>query len=281
VTVSRSPLQIAAALQAAPASAVTGREHELATLALHVGARRSVFVSGAAGMGKSALVEAFRRTWQPTPGVRRIFYCGESRTRRAIAVHLLVNELLARGRLESRYIDRRMRVASLGQLRRFIVQQRLPDLSRMMHQNLDGDAACVILDHLDDAHPKVASLIEIWLERLPLVVVARDAASVGHARWLLSAFEPVPLAPLPHDAMRRLIDAWRRTNGAPPLAAADVREVLTRSAGNPGALAALLGAAERPEYRKGGAIQWRLIDLDRRIRALGIGDRPGAAAGPR
>jgi hypothetical protein len=231
-----------------------------------------VFVSGPSGVGKSTLLQATYGEWSAEQEGFPVFYCAESSTRRSIATHMLVNLFLHRGRLESRYVERRKTVASLSGLRRFVAEERLPDLKRMMHQNLGGDRACLLLDHLDDPDPKVASLIEVWLETTPLVLVARHAEAVGRVRWLLSAFERMELLPLPEPTLLRLARDIAGKLGA-HLREADVHEAVALATGNPAQLQRLLHAAARPEYQKSGTVQWKLLQLDERIRAIGLGDQ--------
>jgi hypothetical protein len=273
---SHSPLQIAACLRRLRSQPPTliGRERESAVFRKHLGARRSVFLGGPSGVGKSALLHAIYGEWSAEREGFPLFYSAESSTRRGIATHMLVNLFLHRGCLESRYIERRKTVVSLSGLRRFVAEQHLADLKRMMHQNLDGDRAVLLLDHLDGPHPKVASLIEVWLETTPLVLVARNAEAVGRMLWLLSAFERLELAPLPEPALLRLAHEMAGRIGA-SLREADLHRAVALAAGNPAQLQRLLHAAARLEYQKGGAVQWKLVQLDERIRAIGLGEHGG------
>ncbi len=268
-----SPLRIGAHLQqlrGAPPR-VIDRERELAAVQGHLRARRALFVSGPSGVGKSALLQTTYSEWNAEREGFPLFYCAESSTRRNIATHVLVNLFLHRGRLESRYVERRKTVASLGGLRRFVAGERLADLKRMMHQNLGGDRTCLLLDHLDDPDPKVASLIEVWLETTPLVLVARHAEAVGRVRWLLSAFDCLELLPLPEAALLRMARDMAGRLGV-HLREADVHEAVALATGNPAQLQRLLHAAARPEYQKSGTVQWKLVQLDERIRAIGLGE---------
>jgi hypothetical protein len=271
-----SPLQIASSLQRLRCDppALIGRARESAVLLAHLRARHSVFVSGPSGVGKSALLQATYSDWSADREGFPLFYCAESNTRRGIATHLLVNLFLHRGRLESQYVERRKTVASLSGLRRFLADERLADLKRMMHQNLEEDHACLLLDHLDYPDPRVASLIEVWLETTPLVLVARNADAVGRVRWLLSAFERLELLPLPEAVLLRLARDMAGKLGA-HLREADVHEAVALAAGNPAQLQRLLHAAARPEYQKRGAVQWKVVQLDERIRAIGLGEHGG------
>jgi hypothetical protein len=271
---SQSPRQISAALhqlrQDPPV--LISRERESAALRAHLRARQSVFVSGPAGVGKSALLQATYADWDADREGFPVCYSADSGTRRGIATHTLVNLFLQQGRLESRYIERRTTVASLGDLRRFLVDGRLADLKRMMHQNLARGHVCLLLDHLDDPDPRVAALIEGWLETTSLVIAARDTEAVGRVRWLLSAFERLEVPPLPQRTLLRLArDGIGKLDAA--MREADVHEAVRRSAGNPAQLQRLLHAAARPEHQKNGAVQWKLVMLDERIQASGLGER--------
>ena len=268
-----SPLQIHAQLEQLRQKPplLVGRERELAVLRQHIVARRPVFLRGAAGVGKTALLSALYATWpaaEPRPDVV-LFYCGASRTRRQIATHLLVNLLRHRGRLQSEYVERRKTISSLGALQRFTASEALPALKRMMHQNLARDRACLILDHLDYADPKIASLLEVWLEDTPLILVAGDADRLGRARWLLSSVEHLELGTLDRSA---LLQIARLVAADQPLAEADLREAVGRAAGNAGQLCRLLRATTRSQYRRNGRLQWKLVELDLRIRAIGLSD---------
>jgi hypothetical protein len=279
----QSPTQIASfldQLRREPLRLI-GRDRELAAVRAHVRARRSLFVSGPAGVGKTAVLQAAYGQWRTEAEGFPLFYCTESSTRRSIATHMLVNLFCHRGRLESQYIERRKTVTSLSALRRFVASERLPDLKRMMHQNLSCDRVYLLLDHLDNADPKIASLIEVWLETTPLVLVARNAESVGRVRWLLSAFEHLELLPLPDAALRSVAREMVATLGGARLHEADVHEVLARSHGNPAQLRRLLQAATRPEYQRNGSVQWKLIGLDLRIRAIGLGESAARNNGDR
>jgi AAA ATPase domain len=269
-----SPLQIAAQLerlQREPTS-LFGRDQQLAMLRLYLRSRRSVFVSGPAGVGKTALLHAVYAAWDKEREGVPVFYCGESATRRGIATHLLVNLFLQRGRLESEFVERRKTVGSLSGLRCFVAHERLPDLQRMMHQNLQGKPACLLLDHLDEPDPKVASLVEVWLETMPLVIVARSPRHVGRARWLLSAFEHVEVPLLSPATLLRIARFAVMGRQQLHLNEPDLHAAVELAAGNPRRLKDLLCVAARAEYRRNGAVQWKLVDLDARIRSIGIGD---------
>jgi energy-coupling factor transporter ATP-binding protein EcfA2 len=277
----QSPLQIGAALKALSARQppLIGRDHELATLRASIEAGRSVFVTGPSGIGKTALLDVAYAAANASQAGLPVFYCGESSTRRGIVTHMLVNLFLYRGRLQSEYLNRRNSVDSLAALRRFATQERLPDLKRMMHQNLGRGGACLLLDHLDDPDSRVAALIEVWLETMPLVIVARTAERVGRVRWLLSSFEHLEVPPLRESMLLRLAQNHVACARGLRSQEATIREAVDRAAGNPGRLLQLMQVAGRPEYHRNGAVQWRLIDLDLRIGAIGLGDRARGKAG--
>jgi hypothetical protein len=92
----RSPVQIAAHLGQLRSQRpdLTGRGRELAMLRTLILERRPAFVSGPAGVGKTALVQAVCTGWDIERKNLIIYYCGGARARREIATHVLVNELL-------------------------------------------------------------------------------------------------------------------------------------------------------------------------------------------
>lgn len=268
-----SALQIGTSLQrlrGVPQELI-GRQREAAALRAALENHRNCFVSGAAGIGKTVILQALYACWDKTSTGMALFYCGESARRHRLTTHVLVNLFLERGRLESTYVTRRKTVGSLSGLRRLVTEERLIDLQRMMHQNLVGERIALILDHCDRPDPKVASLIEIWLERFPVVLVARDTAHLGHARWLASACEHLVLAPLGASASLRLANVVAQHAEGAVLSEKELREAVKRSAGNPGRLERLVRAATRPQYRRNGAVQWKLIEMDFRIRDIGLG----------
>jgi hypothetical protein len=71
-----------------------GRGEELVMLRALTLDRRPVFVSGPAGVGKTALVQAVCTGWDIERENVIIYYCGGARAHREIATHVLVTELL-------------------------------------------------------------------------------------------------------------------------------------------------------------------------------------------
>ena len=249
--VAQSALQIASDLEQLRCRAprLIGRDRQLAALHAHIRTRRPLFVSGPAGVGKTALLHALYAGWDTTREGFPVFYCGESHTRHALATTLLVNLFLHGHSLRSTFLDRRKVVTSLSALRRFVTTERLPDLYRMLHQNLPPDA-CIVLDHIDNPDPKVASLIEVWIERMPLILVARRADRMGRARWLLSGCEHLEIPPLSAAALRRLASDTLQKVARCDVRDADIHRALVRAAGNPGRFKELLSAAV--QHQKNG-----------------------------
>jgi hypothetical protein len=273
---SRSALGIASQLRRCKQAPlrVVGRERELASLREHIRARRSVLLSGPAGFGKTAVLQALYAEWDASRDGVAILYGAESRTPRSLITHLLINLFLDRGRLESQHIQRRRSVASLDELRRFVAHERLPELMRMVHQNLERDRVSLGLDHLDDPHPKVTSMIEAWLETTPLILVARRAEALGRAQWLFPSCARVELAPLDETTLRGIARHFVGGMSSCHLDDVDLDQAARLAAGSPRRLQELLRAAARRDYQERGVVQWRLIELDLRIRAIGLGERP-------
>lgn len=240
----------------------------MAAVRAHVRARRPLFVSGPAGVGKSALLHAVYADCAAGEEGAPVFYCGESASRRRLTTHMLVNQFLTRGRLQSSYIERREAIRSLSGLRRFVSREPLADLTRMMQQNLPHGRICLLLDHLHQPARSVASLIEVWLETTPLILVARHPEDLGPARWLLSGFDHLEIAPLDTPTLVRIARQVTARLGGEHLREAELHAAAARARGCPRRLVQILRAAVQPEYRKRGTIQWKLVDIDLRIRLL-------------
>lgn len=229
-------------------------------------AGRSLFVSGAAGVGKTALLQATCAAWGASREAPPVFYCADSRTRRSLVTHLLVNLLHYRGCLHSTYIERPTVVQSLRALQQFVSSTHLPALYRMLHHNLPP-GAWIVLDQLDNPDPKVASMVEVWLERARLILVARNPEDLGRCRWLLSTLEHVEVPALSTAILIRLAREMRQDLARLTIRDSDVRRAAVRSAGNPRRFQELLTTASKPQYQRHGAIMWNVVDIDLRIRA--------------
>lgn len=255
-----------------------GRDGELDALAAHLRNGRSVFLSGPAGIGKTALLRTVYAQSGASTGGRTILYCGASGSRRVLAQRLLVSAFVAFARLDSRYIGRRTRIVSPAELEHFLRGATQAELTRMMHQTIAQGPCALLLDHVDHCHARVAAPVELWLERLPLVIVARSADATGRVRWLLSSCERLELGPLAPPASLRLARALAAESAA-PIGESAIAAAAVRAAGNPGRLSELMRAAAHPRYQRNGAIRWPLIELDLRIRDAAAGLRRRTDAG--
>ena len=247
-----------------------GRDRDLAEIRALLISRRSIFLSGPAGIGKSAILQGLYGAWDPAREGFPLIYCSASRTCRGIIEQVLVNLLLLRGHLTMQYLGRRRTVTSAAELRRWVLGAGIPELRRMMHQNLHGQDAGLLLDHLDEAEPHVASLIEIWLERMPLALVARDADSMGRIRGLLCECTALRVAPLPAARLGRLARETLRRLAGVSASEADLNRLVRLAAGCPGALLDLLRAAVQGAQAGNGAIRWSLVRIDARMQAAGL-----------
>jgi len=236
----------------------------------HVRSGQSVLVTGPTGSGKSTLLRALYGSWTPERQEREPLYAEESRTPRVLLRHLLANLLLSRGRLEG---DEGARIASIGELSRFVANADLHELVALAYRNVSRDRVVLVLDHLDPAHPKAATMIEAWLEHGPVVLGAQRAVGVGRVRCLLPSDAQLGMRPLDTRSIHGIIENLSAELQL-SLDAGDVTTLTRLAAGNPGRLCLLMRTATNPRYRTNGGIQWRLVALDVRIREIGDGDQP-------
>lgn len=291
VDVHHSTTRIAASLRGLRSDPprLVGRDAVSNELRSLVQAGKSVFVSGPAGVGKSSLAQALYAGWSMGEGSVPLLYCAESSTPRGVSVHLLVNLFLERQRLRGQYVERTTTIASALELRRFVECEPLPELRRLMNQSLAAQRACIVLDHLDDPRPRVASLLEVWLETMPVVVVARSPERTGRARGLLCLFERLEVEPLSESTLVGMARDLHGASGEIDLSEEDLHFAARRCEGNPGRLTSVLRAAAKHFDQRAGRVRWKLADLDLRIeaieqharRTLGAAARDGGKANDR
>ncbi len=216
-----------------------GRGKEVEQLLRLHGERRHLVILGRAGVGKSELVRHVSH-------VVKLTVCAES-VRLAEMCEGLERELGMAAGVE-RLVQRKNRVLAV----------------------LSGSDATVVFDGIGWTTPKLSSFLGCVSERVPVWVVTRSERSwdIGHFWTRLSRFERVEVGPFHLAETREVIE---RLVGSGELAADALEAVdgLHRlSGGNPGVLTELVRGLAVGRYDLHSRRGLKLLDLDRRIRAL-------------
>src|SRR5579883_1588220 len=225
------------------ASTLIGRNREYEAVVRAIQARRLVFLSGPAGVGKSALARAVAAAAEPSAPV---LYVPRARTCAGAAAGIAA-ALAAPGRTALRT------GAELRFLRRGAAARSAEILRRRT-----GRERAVIFDHVDNPGPRLDALVDLWRERTTVVLIARSEQTLGRLHRHLYDCERVPLDPL---------DAAAGAAFVHELPSADEAARLVRQAdGIPGLLHATLRLAARRGHA--GA---PLAALLRRVRLEALG----------
>ncbi|MCW5552984.1 MAG: hypothetical protein KIS67_12595 [Verrucomicrobiae bacterium] len=216
-----------------------GRQRELLRLE-HLHARRQhVLILGAAGVGKSALIERLTRR---VP----LLICPQS-VRRTEIFDALENQL-------------GLNVSGLTLIQR----------KRLLLRSLTDAAWPVVFDGVSWTTPRLSSFLEGVKERTPVWICARSEHSwdIGHIWPVLGRFAHVELRPFHLTDSRTLVAAGVAA-GRIPAGALDAVERLHQVAkGNARVLVELLEGLASGHYDPRKRSDLKLLDLDRRIHQL-------------
>lgn len=193
--------------------------------AVHPG--EAVFVCGAAGVGKTALVRAAARTDR-----NGIAYVPQARTcaRASIGIAAAV---ASRG-------DNRRR--SVAPLLRMGARARADLIAR----RLRGQALrAVVFDHVDYPCPHIPHLLDYWRDRASIVVVARWEATLDCAWHCVRGGARIELRSLAAADACDLIRRWTDALSLPPREDADVETLVQLAHGNPRLIVTTLRLAAR------------------------------------
>jgi len=200
---------------------------------------RNLVVAGPEGAGKTALVlEAVRGR----PG---ILYCADTSTLKTACECLLVALGIAGAPADN--VARK----------------------RMVLRAVRGRKTRFVFDHVGRVTPRLLSLLEAIHESHPLIIVTRSLAwpDIGHLKMILWDFDKLEIANLGAPDARRLVRAESERLGLRlPDARRFEREVCRLSHGNPRLILELCRRADAA----GPGLSARVLDLDRRIAALGL-----------
>jgi hypothetical protein len=218
-----------------------GRQFEVEQLRTLYGLRRHLLIIGAAGIGKSALLQQVRQycpllICEDTSSLRRICDSLERQldwSRQKLDVIKCKNCLLV-------YLQRR------------------------------GEP--VAFDHMAHTAPRVARFIAHLGEQIPIWIACRSDQphEIGHIWPELFKFTRVEVAPLTLLETRGFVEQAVARGNIQADARAHADELHRLSGGNPRILEGLLIELTAREYRMESPFGLDLLDLDRRIRELDL-----------
>jgi hypothetical protein len=245
---------------------IIGRERERRALAEALRGGRSVWVHGARGVGKSALVRAVAASWDPKRENAILLYAADCSTRKALLRGLLESLFGTLGfiRPPSSSVIR-----SPDALRRFVTTARRRQLNDALHRTLAGRPTIRALDHLDARGARLETHVEnLLFESTPVVLVTVDQAELGPVDRLLFAFESLEVPALSRAEAEALAALW-----LPTAPCGAWRELVRHASGNPGRLHELALLARKEKYWLDGRLNFLRLDFDSKIAAIARGAR--------
>jgi hypothetical protein len=226
-----------------------GRQKEVEQVRALYAKRRHVLVVGAAGLGKTALLQHVGK-------LSPILICDDSSSLRRICDSL--ERQLGCARCKLNVIERKNRL--------------LIDLE------LRGEP--VAFDHVIHTAPRVARFMAHLGEKIPIWIACRSDRpnDVGHIWAELYNFARIELFPLTKIETLMLIDEAVARGNIQANARAHGSELHRISGGSPRILAELLVQLAAREYNVDSSLGLHLLDLDRRIHQLGLSIKATAEA---
>ena len=231
------------------ASAVTeavhciGRDKELAIVREHLRAAKNLVVFGAEGVGKTALVR------EAIEGASNVFYCPDTST-----VKTTCQSLLAQLKLS---------VAEADNIAR----------KRAILKATAGKKCSFVFDHVRWVSPKLLSFLGNIRESHTIIIVTRSIAwsDMGHLKMILWGFDKLEIAPLAHGAMRDVLRTqMKQLNLRVPNSQRFEVDALRIAGHNLHVLMELCQQAASGKYVFGKHLSTQLLNLDRRIKELGL-----------
>jgi len=216
-----------------------GRKKEMTRLCRLHKQRRHVLILGAAGVGKSALIEHLR-------GTLPLVLCVQSEALGEICCNL--ESELHLSATPPPLVQRKNRLLKI----------------------LAETGQTVVFDGMGWTTPKISSFLESAMERAPVWICARSelAVKIGHFWPLLARFEKIELRPFHFSETKALLAAAVENGQIPPSLAPFARPLHQLSAGLPLALRELLEQFATGHYDLSRRAGLQLLELDRHIKHL-------------
>jgi len=226
-----------------PGIALAGRRREVELLAEAFRARASRLITGAAGIGKTRLVEeTLTGSGEPFVFIKR-----------PARLHDLLVTLAEQLECRSPRFPQLCDATSLH-------------LKPLVLNMLRASPRCVILDEVETIEPRMYRFLQelYYIPGACLVVTARSRTHIGHlAKLMWDPREEMLLEPLANPESRRLFADACRFFGLEWLNLEDFRVRAIRAArGNPGQIVGMCRLAAQPEYHSGKHIKFAPLRID-------------------
>ena len=225
--------------------------------------RESLVILGAAGAGKTALIEAV----VAGSANHREFV----RTQYSSNLHRLLIDL-TRSLLDARHKTLRLRARPTPDTEKWLAGQTSIHLKGLLWTSLEAQPLTIVLDGIDGgSFPMYRFLQRLYFAPgVAIVAAARDTGSLGVlSRLFWDPRKMIHLRALNHADARRLFDLAASRYGLEQFELNEFREKVLESAqGNPGEIIEMCRLAANPAYISGKHIKFAPLRIDAMMRFL-------------
>lgn len=240
------------------------RENETRRLRTAILSGQSLMITGARGMGKTALVLKSIAEL-PSPVKEGCLYVGAFKNLQDL-LHRLIRALYE---VRDRELRRELRAAAVNRasLDAWLKSLSSSRLRGTLCRTVESKQYRFFLDHCPALTPAMARVFRelLWMRQTPVYTITSRASEIAKAdRYLFWGKKQVlRLSPLSSEAARKLIEDCIQRNGLAKLELEGFRkEVLDLSRLVPGAIVTMCRMAAQPRYQFGSQIKTRLIHID-------------------
>lgn len=245
-----------------------GRRPIIETLQKHLRDETCVLLVGAAGVGKTAILQELMAAAKVSPRYRRPIYCSSVKTVKeclewvAATLHAECGDSIVSAAMGPRH---KWLPANKGTA--FWRKTPMRVLCRIVMPKLRVGRYTLVVDHLSPLRSNGHAFFERLVMELKVPVIAAvrgvQPADIGKLWWLSHVFAEIQVPPLNPDQTRDLIEQVLLNYRVDlPDRAEFVRTIARVSRGNPGVITRVCRRAADRRYRMGNRTSLRLLMLD-------------------